>query len=112
MPDYSKLLCFLLEPLLNPSESISVDCEQLDSTGKVWLRVAVNTAEKGHIYGRGNRNLRAIHTVLNAAAIANKQSLCLDVYGENDSTQDSDYKEGESKKSLTRRGNNSKPKLQ
>lgn len=111
-PDYAKLLQFLLQPLLNPSESISLDCEELNSTKRVWLRVAVNTADKGHIYGRGSRNLQAIRTVLSAAAKANKQSLYLDVYGSDDSTQDSYSKEGEPKKSPTRRTSNSKPKLQ
>lgn len=108
-PDYVKLVRFLLEPLLNPTESISVDCEQLNSTKKVWLRLAIKAADKAHIYGRGNRNLEAIRKVLNAAAFANKQSLYLDIYG-GEATQESTNKESESKKSLNRRSGNSKSK--
>jgi predicted RNA-binding protein YlqC (UPF0109 family) len=115
-PNYSELLHFLLEPLLNPSESISVDCEQLNSTQRVWLRLAVDTEDKGHIYGRGGRNLTAIRTVLNAAAKATQQSIYLDVYGgehsRDHSHHDSSSFEGESKKIVPRRSSNSKPKIQ
>jgi len=115
-PNYSELLRFLLEPLLNPSESISVDCEQLNSTQRVWLRLAVDTEDKGHIYGRGGRNLTAIRTVLNAAGSATQQSIHLDVYGgehsRDHSHQDSSSFEGESKKIVPRRSSNSKPKIQ
>ena len=115
-PNYSELLRFLLEPLLNPSESISVDCEQLNSTQRVWLRLAVDTEDKGHIYGRGGRNLTAIRTVLNAAAKATQQSIYLDVYGgehsRDHSHHDSSSFEGESKKIVPRRSSNSKPKIQ
>jgi len=116
-PNYGELLRFLLEPLLNPSESISVDCEHLNSTHRVWLRLAVDTEEdKGHIYGRGGRNLTAIRTVLNASAKATQQSVHLDVYGGENSRahshHDSSSFEGESKKIVPRRSNNSKPKIQ
>ena len=116
-PNYEELLRFLLEPLLNPSESISVDCEQLNSTGRVWLRMAVDTEDKGHIYGRGGRNLTAIRTVLNASAKATQQSVHLDVYGgehysRDHSHHDSSSVEGESKKIVPRRSTNSKPKIQ
>lgn len=102
-PDYSGLVRFLIEPLLEPSESICIDCEQLNSTRRVWLRLAINSEDKGRIYGRGNRNLMAIRTVLNAAAKGVNQSLYLDVYG-------GENHQSESAKTPPRRASSPKPK--
>lgn len=80
-PDYMGLLRFLMEPFLEPSESLSIDCETINQNQKVWIRVAIDTANKGHIYGRGGRNLMAIRTVLAATGAIAGQSIYLDVYG-------------------------------
>lgn len=88
MPNYSELVRFLIEPLLESSESVSVDCEQLNNRQRVWIRLAVSSSDKGRVYGRGGRNLKAIRAVLTAAAKGVNQSICLDVYG-GENTEDS-----------------------
>jgi uncharacterized protein len=79
-PDYVGLVRFLLEPFLDESESLFVDCEYLSSSNRVWLRVAFDTADKGKVFGRGGRNIQAVSTILKTAAIDYNQSLYLDVY--------------------------------
>lgn len=80
-PDYISLVRFLLEPFLEESESLSLDCETLNQGRRVWLRVAIDSSHKGHVYGRGGRNLKAISTVLETTAIMAGQSIHLDIYG-------------------------------
>ncbi len=85
-PDYLKLIGFLIEPLLESPDSLSVDCEQIKSSKRVWIRLAVDEVDKGRVYGRGGRNIQAIQTVLTTAANRAGQSLYLDIYegiGEN-----------------------------
>ena len=82
-PDYVGLVEFLLKPFLEESESLHVNCESLSSTGKVWLRVAFNTADKGKVFGRGGRNIQAVRTILKTAAVNANQSLHLDIYNSN-----------------------------
>lgn len=79
-PDYVGLVKFLLEPFLEESESLQIHCESLSSTGKVWLRVAFDTDDKGKVFGRGGRNIQAVGTILKTAAKNANQSLHLDVY--------------------------------
>lgn len=79
-PDYVGLVKFLIEPFLEETESLQVDCEYIASNNKVWLRVAFNTADKGKVFGRGGRNIQAVNTILETAAINARQSLYLDVY--------------------------------
>ncbi|ELR98690.1 KH domain-containing protein [Gloeocapsa sp. PCC 73106] len=81
MPNYSELVRFLIAPLLDSEESVSVDCEQLNNCQRIWVRIAVKSNDKGRVYGRGGRNLKAIHTILSATAKGANQSLYLDVYG-------------------------------
>lgn len=80
-PDYSKIVRFLLEPLVDNPESVKVDCEKLSSSDKVWVRVAFEQEDKGSVFGRGGRNLKAIQTVLNISASEAKHQVYLDVYG-------------------------------
>ncbi|PSF37775.1 RNA-binding protein [Aphanothece hegewaldii CCALA 016] len=79
-PDYSGLVKFLIEPFLESKESISVDCELIKHNLRVWVRVAIEGADKGKVYGRGGRNLQAIRTVLETAATAAGQSLHIEIY--------------------------------
>ena len=69
-PDYGKIVKFLLEPLVDDPASLKVDCEKLNSSEKIWVRVAFEQEDKGKVFGRGGRNLKAIQTVLNTSAIA------------------------------------------
>ena len=54
-PNYLKLLSFLIEPLLDSPDSLKIDCEEIPSTKRVWIRLAVDEGDKGRIYGRGGR---------------------------------------------------------
>ncbi|OKH19367.1 KH domain-containing protein [[Limnothrix rosea] IAM M-220] len=80
-PDYGQIVKFLLEPLVDDPASLKVDCERLSSTEKVWVRVAFEQEDKGKVFGRGGRNLKAIQTVLDTSAIETNHQVYLDVYG-------------------------------
>lgn len=79
-PDYIGLVKFLLEPFLEEAESLQVDCEHINSTNKIWLRVAFDSVDKGKVFGRGGRNIQAVGKILETAAAGANQSLRLDVY--------------------------------
>ncbi|MEM9274679.1 MAG: KH domain-containing protein [Cyanobacteria bacterium P01_F01_bin.143] len=83
-PDYAGLVSFLLEPFLEDPKTLSIHCEQVASTKKLWLRVAFDTNDKGKVFGRGGRNIKAIRTVLNTAATNVNQQIYLDIYGTED----------------------------
>lgn len=107
-PDYVSLIRFLIEPLLESSESLRVHCEKSPSKPKVWIRIAFEDPEKGRVFGRGGRNIQAIRTVLAAAAQTVGESIYLDIYGHGMSDRSS------SDRSSDRRSANSpsrKPKL-
>ena len=80
IPNYSKLVEFLVEPLLESPKSLSVDSEKIKSSQKVWVRLAINEVDKGRVYGKGGRNIQAIRTILITAASTVGQSLYLDIY--------------------------------
>ncbi|MDJ0576790.1 MAG: KH domain-containing protein [Xenococcaceae cyanobacterium MO_234.B1] len=84
-PDYVGLVSFLLKPFLDDPQSLHIDCEQLPSTQKIWLRVAFDITEKGKVFGRGGRNIQAIRTLLKTTAANVDQSIYLDIYNEEDS---------------------------
>lgn len=93
-PDYTKLVRFLLEPFLESSESLRIDCEQLNHNQRIWIRLALEGVDQGLVFGRGRRNLQAIQTVLNAAAVAANQSVHLDIYGNHENAPNRDGGEG------------------
>jgi hypothetical protein len=80
-PDYAELVRFLIQPFLESPNSLSVDCEFFASTGKVWVRVAFESEDKGRVFGRGGRNIQNIRTVIAAAAVLSGHSVYLDIYG-------------------------------
>jgi uncharacterized protein len=69
--------------------SLVVDCEQLQYTPKIWLRVAFEGNDRGKVFGRGGRNIHAIRSVLATAATAAGQSLYLDIYGAGEESKSS-----------------------
>lgn len=81
VPDYNELVRFLVQPFLESSDSLSVDCEISPSTARVWVRVAFEGEDKGRVFGRGGRNIQAIRTVIAAAAELAGNSVYLDIYG-------------------------------
>ncbi|MBD1931010.1 MULTISPECIES: KH domain-containing protein [Cyanophyceae] len=80
-PDYAALVNFLVQPFLESPKSLSVDCEMSQGNTRAWLRVAFEGEDKGRVFGRGGRNIQAIRTVIEAAALAAGQSVHLDIYG-------------------------------
>jgi predicted RNA-binding protein YlqC (UPF0109 family) len=80
LPDYRQLVKFLIQPFLEQTEKLSVDCETNARTGRVIVRVAFEAEDKGRIFGRGGRNIQAIRTVLQAAAMVAGQTAYLDIY--------------------------------
>lgn len=80
-PDYDGLIRFLVEPFLDSPDELKIDCEVSVSKPRVWVRLAIDTADKGRVYGRGGRNIQAVKTVLAAAGQAVGQFVYLDVYG-------------------------------
>lgn len=85
-PNYTGLVQFLFKPFLEYPTELSVDCEQFNNGQRIWLRLAFNDLDKGRVYGRGGRNLQAIKTVLDTAAMTAGQTLNLEIYGTQSST--------------------------
>ena len=91
MPDYEQLVKFLFKPFLSAPDAIGIDCEYTIERQRVWIRVAIASADQGSAFGRGGRNIQAVRTILQAAATAVGQSAHLDVYGSSNSKyRDSD----------------------
>jgi uncharacterized protein len=88
-PDYIGLVKYLLQPFLDVPNSLVVDCERLQHTPKIWLRVAFEGSDRGKVFGRGGRNIHAIRSVLATAATAAGQSLYLDIYGASEESKPS-----------------------
>ncbi len=81
LPEYGQLVKFLFQPFLGETDVISVDCEYTIDRHRVWIRVAVASADRGTVFGRGGRNIQAIRTVLQSAAATVDQSVYVDIYG-------------------------------
>ncbi|MDJ0842769.1 KH domain-containing protein [Crocosphaera sp.] len=115
-PNYLKLIGFLIQPLLDSPDSLKVDCEEVKSTQRVWIRLAVDEGDKGRIYGRGGRNIQAIQAVLAIAAKQVGQTLYLEIYEEQGENNRSNYyRRSESNRRFVRRRSRSQsqpsPKL-
>jgi uncharacterized protein len=113
-PDYLGLVKFLLEPLLDKSDSLSLDCELLNNSQKVWIRLAVTGDDQGKVFGRGMRNLEAVKTILQTAATSVGQSVHLELYGRPEKTTSSEHEghsrpSGQRKPPSRRPSNNPKP---
>lgn len=116
-PNYLGLVQFLISPLLESPESLSVDCEQFNHNQRVWIRLAFEESDKGRVYGRGGRNLQAIRTVLATAAALAGQSLYLEIYESSSEPkrrenhyQETDQRQGR-RRPLTQRSAFSKPSI-
>ncbi len=72
---------FLMEPFLEVTDSLKIDCETAANASKIWVRVAFEGDDRGRVFGRGGRNIQAIRTVLKATAAIAGQVAHLDVYG-------------------------------
>ncbi|WP_309741248.1 MULTISPECIES: KH domain-containing protein [unclassified Chamaesiphon] len=101
LPDYEQLVKFLFQPFLSAPDALSIDCEYTIERQRVWIRVAIASADQGSAFGRGGRNIQAVRTILQAAATAVGQSSHLDVYGSSSSKyRDSDEQQEHSASSI------------
>lgn len=79
-PDYRQLAAFLIQPLLDFPEQLTVSSELTLGGKKTWLRVAFATADKGRVFGRGGRTIQAIRVVLECSARVAEQEVYLEVF--------------------------------
>lgn len=96
MTDYAGLVRFLIEPFLESTDTLSIDCEMSSNAAKVWIRVAFEGEDKGRVFGRGGRNIQAVRTVLAAAAACSGHCAHLDIYGAQPSNNSFDGDETQS----------------
>ena len=80
-PDYGGLVRVLIEPFLETTDTLRVDCEVSGNGQRVWVRIAFDETDRGRVFGRGGRNIQAVRTVLKATAALANQVAHLDVYG-------------------------------
>ncbi len=81
--DYEALARFLMDPFLDKPEVLKFHSENLAGGKKLWLRAAFDEAEdKGHVFGRGGRNIQAVRTVIAATAKLSDMTVNLSVFGE------------------------------
>ena len=92
-PSYDELVRFLVRPFLEFPESLKVDCERFSSLRRTWIRLAVETEDKGRVYGRGGRNIQAIRMVLTALATSSGETVYLDIYNNGESDEPSSPRE-------------------
>ncbi|MEL6553633.1 MAG: KH domain-containing protein [Cyanobacteria bacterium J06621_11] len=83
MADYEALARFLMSPFLDKPEALKFHSESLAGGKKLWLRAAFDEDEdKGRIFGRGGRNIKAIRKAVMAAGKLEGQTVNLNVFGE------------------------------
>ncbi|NJN87620.1 MAG: KH domain-containing protein [Leptolyngbyaceae cyanobacterium SL_7_1] len=80
-PDFVELVGFLLQPFLESSNSLRVDCEISPRRSHVLIRLAFEGEDKGRVFGRGGRNIQAIRTALQAVAQTAGYTAHLEIYG-------------------------------
>ncbi len=92
-PNYETLIRFLIQPFLESSDALKLDCEVSPNKPRVWVRLAFDGTDKGRVFGRGGRNIQAIRTIIEAIAQMYGHSVYLDVYGGTASSQSSEWTE-------------------
>jgi predicted RNA-binding protein YlqC (UPF0109 family) len=80
VPNYFQLVKFLIDPLLDRQEALSIDCEVNGKGDRVWVRVAFDPIDKGRVYGRGGRTIQAIRTLVQTAAQVAGQNAYFEVF--------------------------------
>ena len=81
-PDYEQLARFLIEPFLENPKSLKLNSEINSQGKKIWLRVAFDESDRGKVFGRGGRNIKAIRTAIQTAASAHDELVFLDIYSD------------------------------
>ncbi|MEL6261091.1 MAG: KH domain-containing protein [Cyanobacteria bacterium J06626_6] len=81
--NYEALARFLIEPFLDKPEALKFHSESLSGGAKLWLRAAFDEDEdKGRVFGRGGRNIKAIRQAIMAAGQLSDMTVNLSVFGE------------------------------
>ncbi|MEM6452662.1 MAG: KH domain-containing protein [Cyanobacteria bacterium P01_D01_bin.105] len=81
--DYEALARFLMNPFLDQPDLLKFHSETLSGGKKLWLRAAfAEDEDKGRVFGRGGRNIKAVRSVLAAAASRSDMVVNLSVFGE------------------------------
>ncbi len=81
--EYEALARFLMDPFLDEPAALKFHSETLAGGKKLWLRAAFDESEdKGRVFGRGGRNIKAVRTVIAAAAKRSDMTVNLSVFGE------------------------------
>lgn len=81
--DYEALARFLMSPFLDKPEDLKFHVESLAGGKKLWLRAAFDEEEdKGRVFGRGGRNIRAIREAIMVAGRLDSKTVNLSVFGE------------------------------
>ncbi|MBE9028605.1 KH domain-containing protein [filamentous cyanobacterium LEGE 11480] len=81
-PNYAELAKFLLQPFLAVPEALKVNAEFSHAHTRVLIRVAFDEAEdRGRVFGRGGRNIKAVSTTIEGIAQVAGQSARLQVFG-------------------------------
>ena len=81
-PNYEGLVRFLIEPFLSDPQALCINSEINQNKKKIWLRVAFDKSDRGKVFGRGGRNIHAIRTAIQTAALSHNESVFLDIYSE------------------------------
>ena len=108
-PNYEGLVRFLIEPFLKDPQSLSVNSEINRNSNKIWLRVAFDKEDRGKVFGRGGRNIQAIRTTINTAAVAHNESVFLDIYSDEPPKSDNGDRRSRSSSNSRRRKSPAKP---
>ena len=108
-PDYEQLVRFLIEPFLEDPQTLRVNLETNPNRRKIWLRVAFAKSDRGKVFGRGGRNIQAIRTTIQTAAMANNDSVFLDIYSDEPPQSGDSGRNGRSSVNNRRRSSPSKP---
>lgn len=90
MPDYPALVKFLVEPLLDSPNALSLDCETNSKGDRLRLRIAFDASDKGRVFGRNGRTIQSIRTIVNTVAQSANQVVHLEVYDPNPSEKYAD----------------------
>ncbi|MGB5632587.1 MAG: KH domain-containing protein [Waterburya sp.] len=108
-PDYEKLVRFLIEPFLEDPQTLSVNLETNPNNRKIWLRIAFDKGDRGKVFGRGGRNIQAIRTTIQTAAVAHNDSVFLDIYSDEPPKSDDFGRRERSSDNNRRKSSPSKP---
>ena len=82
MVDYGAISQYLLTPLVEFPEELSIDCEATASGRYVLVRVAVAEADRERVIGKNGRTIAMIRTILAIAGQRVGQAVDINLYTE------------------------------